>query len=73
MPRIERTEGMAVVYATGPNKKALDGVSRNSPFAEALIRRVKEPGVEAVKLLLANRRQTLSRDVPFQVVLRKSL
>ena len=31
------------------------------------------PGVEAVKLLLANSRQSLSRDVPFQVFLRKSL
>jgi peptidoglycan hydrolase-like protein with peptidoglycan-binding domain len=40
------TKGMVVVYATAPEAVAQDGVGRNSPFAEALINRLKEPGLE---------------------------
>lgn len=44
--RIDRAEGMLVAYAAGPNQVAMDGAGRNSPFAEALMRRLREPGVE---------------------------
>jgi uncharacterized caspase-like protein len=43
---IERAEGMLIAYAAAPNQVAMDGSGRNSPFAEALIRRLKEPGIE---------------------------
>jgi hypothetical protein len=47
LARIDRTEGLIIAYATAPNQVAQDGVGRrNSPFAEALIRRIKEPGLE---------------------------
>ena len=51
LARVDATEGMIVVYATSPNTVALDGTDRNSPFAEALIRRVQEPGVEVTAML----------------------
>jgi hypothetical protein len=40
------TRGMVVLYATSPEAVAQDGAGRNSPFAESLINRLKEPGVE---------------------------
>ncbi|MGD9659250.1 MAG: caspase family protein, partial [Methylocystis sp.] len=49
--RIDATlNNMVVVFATGPDDKAQDGSGRNSPFAEALISRLKEPGVEINEL-----------------------
>jgi len=44
--RIDRAEGMLIAYAAAPNQVAMDGGGRNSPFAESLIRRLHEPGVE---------------------------
>jgi uncharacterized caspase-like protein len=43
---IERASGMIVVYATQANEVAEDGAARNSPFSSALLRELKEPGLE---------------------------
>jgi hypothetical protein len=51
LTRVDATDGMIVVYATSPNQVALDGNERNSPFAEALVQRVREPGVEITAML----------------------
>lgn len=46
LARIDRADGTIVVYATAPDQAAMDGGGRNSPFAEALIGRLREPGLE---------------------------
>src|SRR5208283_1713724 len=43
---IDSAEDMIIAYATGHNHVADDGEGRNSPFTAALIRRIKEPGLE---------------------------
>ena len=50
LARIGTSSGMIVVYATASNQVAMDGDGRNSPFAHALIGRVKEPGLEVSTL-----------------------
>jgi hypothetical protein len=44
--RIDRTEGLVIAYATAPDQVAQDGSGRNSPFTQALINRIREPGLE---------------------------
>ena len=44
--RPEKTQGMVVVYATQADDVANDGVGRNSPFSEAFLKEIKEPGLE---------------------------
>jgi uncharacterized caspase-like protein len=44
--KIEATRGMVVAYSTQVNQVAVDGSERNSPFADALIRQLDEPGLE---------------------------
>ncbi|WP_460450353.1 caspase family protein [Alsobacter sp. SYSU BS001988] len=50
LARIDRTEGLVIAYATAPDQVAQDGSGRNSPFTEALIRRLAEPGLEIATL-----------------------
>lgn len=50
LARIDRTEGLVIAYATAPDQVAQDGRGRNSPFTEALIRRLAEPGLEIATL-----------------------
>lgn len=42
--------GTIVVYATQPNEVAQDGAERNSPFTSALLKRLREPGLEVASL-----------------------
>jgi len=46
LARIDKTQGMAVAYATAPDEVAQDGQGRNSPFTAALLKRLQEPGLE---------------------------
>jgi hypothetical protein len=47
LARIDKTQGMVVSYATAPDDVALDGNNAvNSPFTAALIKEMKEPGLE---------------------------
>lgn len=50
LARIEQTTGMVVAYATQANQVAEDGGGRNSPFTQALIENLREPGVEIASL-----------------------
>jgi uncharacterized caspase-like protein len=46
LARIESAEETIIAYATTPGHIAYDGAGRNSPFATALIKHIKEPGLE---------------------------
>jgi hypothetical protein len=46
LARIDSAEETIIAYATAPGHVANDGEGRNSPFTAALIRRIKEPGLE---------------------------
>ena len=44
--RPEQTAGMIIVYATQADSVAYDGTGRNSPFSNAFLKEIKEPGLE---------------------------
>jgi uncharacterized caspase-like protein len=46
LARIDKTQGMVVAYATAADDVAADGTGRNSPYTTALLKRLKEPGLE---------------------------
>lgn len=46
LARVDRAQGIVVSYATSADDVALDGGGRNSPYTTALLRRLKEPGLE---------------------------
>jgi uncharacterized caspase-like protein len=46
LARIDKTQGMVIAYATAVDDVAEDGDGRNSPFTAALLRRLREPGLE---------------------------
>jgi hypothetical protein len=46
LARIDKALGMVVAYSTAADDVAADGAGRNSPFTSALLRRLKEPGLE---------------------------
>ena len=48
--RVEPDAGMLVVFAAKHGQTALDGDGANSPFASALVERMKEPGLEVRRL-----------------------
>ncbi len=50
LARIDRTDGMLVAYATGADQTADDGTGKNSPFTEALVKRLNEPNLEVYAL-----------------------
>ncbi len=50
LARIDFAEEAVIAYATAPGRVANDGESRNSPFAAALIKRIKEPGLEIMTM-----------------------
>jgi hypothetical protein len=58
LARIDKTQGMVVAYATAADDVALDGNGRNSPFTTALLKRMKQPGLEIVRMF-----QTVAEDV----------
>ncbi len=44
--RDEGAKGMIIVYSAQPDEVAHDGTGRNSPFSTALLKELKEPGLE---------------------------
>jgi uncharacterized caspase-like protein len=50
LARIDKTQGMVVAYSTSADDIAADGSGRNSPFTAALLKWLKEPGLEVEKL-----------------------
>lgn len=49
--REEDTDGITVVFSTGPNKFAYDGNDRNSPFAEAFLQNIDKPSPNALSTI----------------------
>ncbi|MBN8920408.1 MAG: caspase family protein, partial [Rhizobiales bacterium] len=58
LARIDKTQGMVVAYATAAEEVAADGNGRNSPFTQALLKRLLEPGLEIEQMFRA-----IARDV----------
>jgi hypothetical protein len=46
LARPDKALGMVVAYSTSADEVAADGSGRNSPFTTALLRRLREPGLE---------------------------
>jgi Caspase domain len=46
LARPDKAVGMVVAYSTAADEVAADGTGRNSPFTSALLRRLREPGLE---------------------------
>ncbi|WP_445491708.1 caspase family protein [Rhodopseudomonas sp. RCAM05734] len=46
LARTDKTQGMVVAYSTASDQVAADGKGRNSPFTDAFLKRLKEPGLE---------------------------
>ncbi|MDP4024833.1 caspase family protein [Methylobacterium sp. NEAU 140] len=50
LARVEPEGGTLIAFAAKHGQTALDGEGRNGPFVEALVRRVRTPGLEISKL-----------------------
>jgi hypothetical protein len=50
LARTDKTQGMVVAYSTASDQVAADGKGRNSPFTNAFLKRLKEPGLEIEQL-----------------------
>jgi TPR repeat protein len=46
LSEMQAAVGTMIVFSTEPDKVALDGAGRNSPFTEALLRHIRDPGVD---------------------------
>src|ERR1043165_273858 len=46
LARIDRGQGIVVAFATAADEVAMDGRGRNSPYTTALLKRLREPGLE---------------------------
>ncbi len=53
--------GTLVAYATDPGNVALDGEGEHSPFTEALLKHIAEPGVEVRSMLTRVRRDVFEK------------
>lgn len=62
--------GTLIAFATAPNKVAADGAGRHSPYAEAFLRWVGEPGLEIAEVFRRVRedvvKATNGRQVPWE-------
>ena len=54
-----KREGFLMVYATQPDNVARDGAGRNSPFAQALLAHVAEPGADVSSMIIEVRRDVI--------------
>lgn len=52
--------GTFISYSTQPGNVALDGEGRNSPFASALIKRIKDPGKSLTSVMIDVRKDVVS-------------
>jgi hypothetical protein len=50
LARMQRSQGMLIVYSTQPNAVAHDGEGRNSVFTAALVHEIERPGQEITTL-----------------------
>jgi len=59
LARIDAAAGTLIAYATAPDQVALDGEGANSPFTQALLAHIAEPGLEARQVLTRVRRSVV--------------
>jgi uncharacterized caspase-like protein len=59
LARVEAAASMMVVYSTEPEKVALDGSGRNSPFTEALLRHIDTEGESIGDMMIDVRNDVL--------------
>lgn len=56
LAEIQAADGAYIAFATAPDKVAEDGQTGNSPFTSAMLRYIKQPGLEINGLMTAVRR-----------------
>lgn len=71
LARVESGVGMMISYSTSPGQIARDGAGRNSPYTEALLRHLGEPGVDIALTMRKVRRDVLkatdNKQLPWEV------
>ena len=69
LAEVEGKAGTLIAYATQPGNVASDGDGRHSPFTEALLEYIKEPGLEVRDMLTRVRatviKQTSGKQIPW--------
>jgi hypothetical protein len=70
LAEVRTAVGTLIGYSTQPGNVATDGVARNSPYAEALLRHMEVPGRDVSGVLIAVRNDVLKategRQVPWE-------
>lgn len=66
LAQIDGAKGTFIAFSTAPGAVAMDGTGRNSPFAEALLRHLGEPGQSINDLMIAVRRDVVDATKDFQ-------
>lgn len=67
LAQVQSGIGTFIAYSTQPGNVALDGTGRNSPFAAALVKRVKEPGRNLTAVMIDVRKDVLTQTAGKQV------
>jgi uncharacterized caspase-like protein len=60
LAQFDSTRGSFIAFSTAPGAVAMDGSGRNSPFAQALLRHIAEPGQSINDMMIAVRRDVVS-------------
>jgi uncharacterized caspase-like protein len=66
LAQIDGAKGTFIAFSTAPGAVAMDGTGRNSPFAEALLKHMGEPGQSINDLMIAVRRDVVAETKDFQ-------
>jgi len=66
LAQIDNAKGTFIAFSTAPGAVAMDGTGRNSPFAEALLRHIGEPGQSINDLMIDVRRDVVKVTKDFQ-------
>jgi len=67
LAEVEGKAGTLIAYATQPGNVALDGTGRNSPFTEALLDYIEEPGLEIRDVLTKVRMRVMKKTAEQQI------
>ena len=66
LAEINSAKGTFIAFSTAPGAVAMDGAGRNSPFAEALLKHIDQPGQSINDLMIAVRRDVVETTKDFQ-------
>ena len=70
LAEVKSAEGTVIIFATDPGNVASDGTGRNSPFTEALLRNIEEPGLDLGRVMMKVRydviRATERKQLPWE-------